>query len=59
MLTYLGENTFLVIGAVGLTVAAKINNVVHLKLDEKYKIVELISQMYDQSKKKLDFCTII
>ena len=59
MFIYLGKNTFGVIGAVGLTVAAKINNVVQLKLDENIKYFELISQIYDQSKKKLDFGTII
>ena len=58
MFIYLGENAFGVIGAVSLTVAAKINNVVQLKFDENIKNVKLISQMYDQSKKKLDFRTM-
>ena len=59
MFIYLGENAFGVIGAVTLTVAAKINNVVQLKFDENIKHVELITQMYDQSKKELDFRTMI
>ena len=59
MFIYLGENAFGVIGAVSLTVAAKINNVVQLKFDKNLKNVELISQIYDQSKKELVFRTMI
>ena len=59
MFIYLGGNTFGVIGAMSITVAAKINNVVQLKLDENITHFKLISQLFDQSKKKLDFGTII
>ena len=59
MFIYLGKNTFGVIGAVGLTVAAKINNVVQLKLDENITHFKLISQLFDQSKENLDFRTMI
>ena len=59
MFIYLGENAFGVIGAVYLTVAAKINNVVQLKFDKNIKNVKLISQMYDQSKKILSFGIMI
>ena len=58
MFSYLGDNVFGVIEAVTLNVAAKSNNVVQLKFDENIKNVELISQMYDPSKKKLDFRTM-
>ena len=59
MFIYLGENAFGVIGAVALTVAAKINNVVQLKFDENIKHFKLISQLFDQSKKKLVFRKMI
>ena len=59
MFIYLVENAFGVIGAVVLTVAAKINNVVQLKFDENIKHFKLISQLLDQSKKELDFRTMI
>ena len=58
MFIYLVENFFGVIGAVVLTVAAKINNVVQLKFDENIKHFKLISQLLDQSKKELDFRTM-
>ena len=59
MFIYLGENAFGVIGTFYLIVAAKINNVVQLIFEKNIKNVELIFQMYDQSKKKLDFGTMI
>ena len=59
MFIYLVENAFGVIGAVSLTVAAKINNVVQLKFNENIKHFKLISQLLDQSKKELDFRTMI
>ena len=59
MFIYLGENTFGFIGAVDLTVAAKINNVVQIKLDENITHFKLISKLFDQSTKELDFGKII
>ena len=58
MFIYLVKNAFGVIGAVALTLAAKINNVVQLKFDENIKHFKLIFQLYDQSKKELDFRTM-
>ena len=58
MFIYLVENAFGVIGAVVLTVAAKINNVVQLKFDENLKHFEFYSQLFDQSKWKLGFRTM-